>query len=266
MRICRREPTSNPCRVLFVSAVLLGAWCGDARAELVGHWSFDEADGTATIFDSSLYVNDGTLTGTTTRVAGKFGNALSLNGINQYGVIPDSPSLSVTGALTIAGWVYTDDTFSADAVISKHYNWEFDLTFRSTSLSYYNGPLWNAGNNTSFSAVVGTGAWHHFTLTRDNNRTVRFYLDGVVQGLAWQAADVPLDSTYTLNIGARPDGSNDYRGLIDEVWMFDHVLNDEQIVGLMELNIVVPEPSTLLLAALACPCLGFLVWRRRRRG
>lgn len=71
---------------------------------LVGYWSFDEGIGT-TAHDSSGNYNDGTVYGANW-TDGKFGKALSFDGIDDYVQVSSSTSLDcISDAITIAAWV-----------------------------------------------------------------------------------------------------------------------------------------------------------------
>src|SRR5262245_13691607 len=70
----------------------------------VAGYSFDEGTGT-TVADASGKGNTGTVSNTTWSTAGKFGNALSLNGTNSWVTVADSTSLHLTGAMTLEAWV-----------------------------------------------------------------------------------------------------------------------------------------------------------------
>ena len=49
--------------------------------------------------------NNGTVSGTTW-TPGRFGNALSFNGVNDWVTVPDSATLDLTSAMTLEAWVY----------------------------------------------------------------------------------------------------------------------------------------------------------------
>jgi len=67
------------CFALTLSLVLTGL----VKADLIGHWTFDEGAGTVAA-DSSSYGNDGTLGGDPQWVDGILGGALELDGNDDY--------------------------------------------------------------------------------------------------------------------------------------------------------------------------------------
>jgi len=72
---------------------------------LVGYWSFDEGAGT-TAYDASGKGNNGTIYGAKW-TNGKFGQALSFDGVDDYVEAPANSSFnSITNTLTICAWIY----------------------------------------------------------------------------------------------------------------------------------------------------------------
>src|SRR5213078_3322484 len=71
---------------------------------LVAAYGFNEGTGT-TAGDASGNGNTGTLSNATWSTSGKYGGALSFNGINAWVTVADAASLDLTGALTLEAWV-----------------------------------------------------------------------------------------------------------------------------------------------------------------
>ena len=104
--------------------LLLGVTALTADAELVGYWSFDEADG---VDDLSGNGNDGIIQGNPKVIDGKLGEALEFNGSTDYVEIPDAPTLSELEALSIAAWIKPTKLGAWVAVAEKgiHLDWSY---------------------------------------------------------------------------------------------------------------------------------------------
>jgi len=84
--------------ILFMCAGSSDAAISDG---LVGYWSFN--DGTAK--DGSGLGNHGVIKGAPKSVNGKMGKCLDFNGKTDFVEVPDSASLQLADALTVAAWV-----------------------------------------------------------------------------------------------------------------------------------------------------------------
>ncbi len=70
----------------------------------VGAWGFDETSGT-TVTDGSGRGNNGTIAGATRTTSGRFGSALTFDGINDWVTVADSASLDLSTRATLEAWV-----------------------------------------------------------------------------------------------------------------------------------------------------------------
>src|SRR5690349_1020829 len=68
--------------LIFVSVLSLDSLAQTAPAGLVAAYSFEEGTGTTTV-DGSGRGNNGTVSGATWLTTGKYGNALSFDGVND---------------------------------------------------------------------------------------------------------------------------------------------------------------------------------------
>ena len=84
-------------------AVMLAGAAG-AASPPVGDWRMNEGSGT-TLVDSSASGNNGTILGNPTWVTGQHGQAIRFDGTGDYATVPDSASLDISGAITMAAWV-----------------------------------------------------------------------------------------------------------------------------------------------------------------
>lgn len=73
----------------------------DIASGLAGHWEFD-----GTPVDSSGFNNTGTAQGGAVWANGRFGAALSLDGVNDYVAVPHSTSLNIGATeITLSAWI-----------------------------------------------------------------------------------------------------------------------------------------------------------------
>jgi len=235
-------------------------------------YSFDSVDisGT-TVTDLGTGGNNGTIVGTVPNVPGRFGEALSFDGAASSTFVDvGTPLLSTTDAsqpYTIAFWVNT--TVSSMAGPFSQYTgsqatrWGIRMDSQGGRPSWWHG---NDGERTRASTIVTDGAWHHLAFTKDSSQNLAVYIDGILDTDTGTFPDT--DPAAFANINTQIGTFNTtsvlpYTGLIDEVFVFDTVLNDAEIFNLSNLNqLEVPEPSTGLLAAVGLA--GVLRLRRRR--
>jgi hypothetical protein len=84
--------------IYLISFVLMLSIVGNASAELVAYWTFDEGSGNI-VYDSSGNDNNGTINGAEWDT-GKYGPALRFNGQDNYVEVPTSESLEITPNVT----------------------------------------------------------------------------------------------------------------------------------------------------------------------
>ena len=90
---------------------------------LVAYWKFDEGSGTS-VADSSGNGNTGTLINGPQWTAGRLGNALFFDGIDDNVTVPDSASLDLSSAFTLSAWVNPASTFTDfRSILVKNYKY-----------------------------------------------------------------------------------------------------------------------------------------------
>ncbi|MCP4262470.1 MAG: LamG domain-containing protein [Planctomycetes bacterium] len=222
-------------KICLVSFVLVLSMAGNASADLMAHWKFNEASGN-TVEDASGNGNTGT-TEDALWVGGKDGPALEFNGQTARVVVPDSPSLhSETGDISILAWikVASDPTTWSNAgpMVFKQYAYQWNVN--------NNGALWfgiwgarlESIGTYNFSDHVEE--WHHATLTFVGaTQMASIYVDGElhIEGVVSEAID---PTTNELYIGFKDDGGTYFHGVIDDVRIYDHVLMEAEILAAME--------------------------------
>ena len=174
--------------------------------------------------DLSRNGNEGKVKGATFSSDGYF----DFDGSDDYIDCGNSSILDVGNNITVNVWFYVDSTSSYRAIVAKVLNdyslgWEvanssgtFRVTLRPSA--------------TQVNLVAGTlsvGNWYMGTMTFDNT-TARLYLNGVQTGSTTSGGPVTLNSTQSLTIGRRIQGSY-HDGNIAQVSIYNRALTASEI-------------------------------------
>lgn len=215
-----------------LSAVPLAAQCSPPVSGLVSWWRFggDALD--------AVGGNHGTASGGAAYAAGTVGQALALDGADDYVVVPDHSSLRLTTAVTIESWVRRQSTSGIDFIAQKGGDWTNGATNYGLTLhdpSQGNRMYFTFAGGGRFSVPVADNVWHHVAVTAVHGATDPiFYLDGVAQSVfsSFGGATINLNpSTHDLHIGAQVGGY--YAHLeIDELSIYDRVLTASEIAAI----------------------------------
>ena len=66
-----------------------------------------------------------------------------------------------------------------------------------------------------------------------------------------------------LAIGAKRDNNRYFRGSLDELWVVGRALSDVEIAALYATNILIPEPTAMLLSLMGGLACGVFVRKRK---
>jgi len=143
-------------------AVILGGRSDDNLTDGLVLWYKMDESATPSL-DSSGNGNSGTWYNNTSAISGKFGNAVDLDGTDDYvksGVIAGN---SFTG--TVSMWIYRDTSPSVSYLFDARGN---PLT--GSGYSYLNSSAFVVSSGNVYvdgvsATSVGTGAWHHVVIT-----------------------------------------------------------------------------------------------------
>jgi len=222
---------------VFLSVGLaVGVANADIEEGLVGHWTFDEGEGT-TAEDSSGNNNHGTLMNGPLWVAGQLGGALEFDGTDDFVEVPHAASLTVDTEVTVAAWINASRHNSAGG------DWQGILAKsndpRSYSFyTYVDGTL--HFSTTSAGAYVGSNStgtvplneWVHVAaMVVDGDH--RYYINGQPAGEL--VADISLpgaSDTATVLIAMSNETGNNFLGMIDDVRIYNRALSEEDILQL----------------------------------
>jgi fibronectin type 3 domain-containing protein len=210
---------------LVAAALLVPATAKADTSGLVAAYGFEEASGTA-VLDGSGNANTGTLAGPTRSASGRFGAALSFDGVNDVVNVPDATSLDATTALTLEAWVNPTAATNWRTVILKEQ--PAGMAYGLYANTDTNRPSAHAYTSAEYGpAPVATGAWTHLAATYDG-AALRLYVNGT------QVSSRSLSGAITISSGALRIGGNAiwgeyFAGRIDEVRIYRRTLAPAEV-------------------------------------
>ena len=200
------------------------------------YWTFDTnsaADvGSATMADI----------GTPTYTAGKFGNALTLNGTDQALSITDAAAfhLGASGAeFTIGCWFKTSTTNATQRIFQSYSDNTNSngFNFQVTNANAVGITLgYNAADGIQYlgTTTVTDGNWHSAVVSFRNNY-VQIYVDGKLENSSYAVTPTYAATTYTQIGVANNAGSNIaatwFNGQIDDLFLINGYALDEQTIA-----------------------------------
>jgi hypothetical protein len=208
---------------------------------LVGAWGFEEPSGT-TVTDKSGNNNNGTLNGPTRSGTGKFGAALSFDGVNDMVTVPDSNSLDLTSGMTLEAWVNPSVTTGWKTTILKEQAGQLVYAlYASTDTNRPSGHVFVGGDiDTRGTAQIAVNTWTHLAATYDG--TLRLYVNGVLASSKVVTGPITT-STGALRFGGNGIWTEWFQGLIDEVRVYNRALSAGEIQTDMTTPVGTPGPQ-----------------------
>jgi hypothetical protein len=200
----------------------------NAATGLAAAFGFDETTGTAAA-DASGNGNAGTLNGPTRSPAGKFGGALSFDGVNDQVTVGDAASLDLTNAMTLEAWVQPSVLTGWRTILMKEQ--AAGLVYGLYANGNNNRPSLhvhtNAEHDVRGTAALALNAWTHVAATYDG-AVLRLYINGTQVSSTNRTGSMVV-STGALRIGGNTVWGEWFGGLIDEVRVYRRVLTASEI-------------------------------------
>jgi len=195
--------------------------------------------------DSSGKGRNGTAMGEPAFVAGKVGQAISLDGLNDYvtiagykGILADTTGIQQP--CTVSAWVKTTD--SGDRTIAS---WGTNSNMLRVDFRLYQGRLRveHGGGNAQGDATLNDDNWHHVALTIIRGATISYpdvqlWLDGKDDTRpSTSSSAFSITADVDMAIGYRATAAGRYFfGAIDDVSLYDRALSAEEIAWLAGLT------------------------------
>jgi hypothetical protein len=225
--------------VLFVVGILARLSYGEIDSDsILGIWLFDEGEGDVAE-DSSENGFDGTIAGGAAFVDGKFGDAIELDGSNDYVDFGNDERLKPQ-EFTVVVWFSTEKLAAYGHIFQSGHDWDdmAGIVVRVNQTSQFScGVTQGAGNTVSWvtGPAVEADTWYHGAVTFDGT-SINLYLDGVK--VATGGGTQVFYDDRSVRIGSHPDQLVSlFQGVIDEAAYFNEALEEKDILNIMNFGL-----------------------------
>ena len=226
--------------LIIISLMFVGL--SDAKIDkknIMGIWLFDEGKGDVAK-DSSTNGNDGKINGAIWD-KGKFGNALSFDGTDDWVEVPHSPTVGFDASTSFTITVYYKGTKVGGALVGKNYEDTSQATpwyllwddGAANKVTMYLRDEAGASYTANSASVVADDNWHFIAgVASASAGKASIWIDGEQES----EVDFNKGSGYGTSEGVFHIGRHYDRyteGIIDDVGLFNIALDEKEIVDLM---------------------------------
>lgn len=205
--------------------------CAKEPANLVGSWSFEEGQGSVAR-DASGNVNHGKIFHAQWR-NGKVGSGLWFNGKDAWVDCGSAPALQLTKGVTIEAWVKPENTRHAGmTLVGKGYRYRGHFNLRMGTPWDHSKVMFEVGPWRTHEVPIPFDKWSHVVGVCDGERVGVFVNGELVSERPFVSRLKPNKTSLSIGrcVGA-PNGGDFFKGMIDEVKIYDRVLPKYRLSG-----------------------------------
>jgi len=200
---------------------------------ILGIWLFDEGSGDQAK-DSSPNGNHATLMEGTEWVKGNFNMAVQFDGVDDYVSATVKNAPQGTEPRTVVAWVKSNDPARKGGVVAygpSPPQLSQVFGFLQQGDGTWALQLWGAPPEHDVLTGVRTDElWHHYAVTLEGKEVIG-YIDAKEIGRGTRQPDT---RGTTLMIGCEMDGDHWFKGIVDEVAIFNVILTEDDVEDVME--------------------------------
>ncbi|MES2774934.1 MAG: LamG-like jellyroll fold domain-containing protein [Bacteroidota bacterium] len=176
------------------------------------------------------------------------GNAVSFDGVDDYGTIPHAANINfdVADNFTIDMWMKIPSAVQPDLGLNSNIVLEKYVTGQPNNnapftIAVYNGTQGIAAGRVNFSRANNSGGvgtttvrsfnddkFHHYAFQK-NGTSLNIYVDGILQSTGVDFATGSVQNNAPVSIGRRADNTGKFKGEIDEVRIWNTSLTQAQV-------------------------------------
>lgn len=222
-----------------IQVCLGGTLSTSLQKGLILHYSFDK-DGRGRVTDRSENANHGKVHGAKWAAKGKRSGAYEFDGRDDRISISNEQNLDcdIEDDFTVCAWIEAKQ--ASGAIFSKSksgIDYVFSLSIhtsgQASAFIHDAGP--NIGANIRSKTIVADTGWHHVCERHDStSRTLTLWVDGVLEASMSTAELRSTSNNVGAYIGDREQGDSAFKGLIDEVMIFNRALSEREVKQLYD--------------------------------
>ena len=211
------------------------------RYGLRAAYGFEETPGTSVALDATPFHNNGSVNGPA-RIEGRFGQGMRFDGVDDIINVADSDSLDLTRSMTLMAWVRPDADSGWRTILMKERQnglayalYANDSIGDGTPAGYVR--LGFADREIAAPDAPATGQWMHVAMTFGGGQ-IRIYVNGMLARSDYAYGSAPV-SDRALRMGGNTVWSDEFfKGVLDEVRVYDRALSDLEIRDDMQSPVV----------------------------
>ncbi|MGJ0483856.1 MAG: LamG-like jellyroll fold domain-containing protein [Methylomicrobium sp.] len=213
---------------------------------LVAAYGFEEVSG-MTVADASGNGNHGTIKEAVRISAGRYGQALKFDGVNDWVTVNDSASLDLSAGMTLEAWVYPQSLAGWDNVVLKEISGGLSYSLYANSDADGASAYINNGSDRGVAepAQLALNQWTHLVGTYDG-QVQRLYKNGIKVAESVQSGLIQ-QSSGVLRIGGNSVWGEYFQGYIDEVRIYNRALTATEINANLATAISVSNPPQFVM-------------------
>lgn len=171
--------------------------------------------------------------------ADRFGNVQSayyLNGGAQHIAVPNSPILNFQDGITVSCWFKAANLPDRETFLLSHGSWQNRWKLSATPNKYLRWTINSFGGIGDLDATVPlqTDSFYHVAVTYDGG-LMALYLNGELHSFKALNGQIRTTSAPFLMGQMLPDDANyNFKGVLDEVKIYDYALSPEAVSMLFE--------------------------------
>ena len=205
------------------------------NSNLKNHWKFDESSDCVTCYTYDSITNYNARLYGATFTSGKFGNAISFDGDNDYVQSNNDMHSGRYTQLTISAWVKFDSFPSSgnyESLVNPRYDGDAFLQVDSDGKPIFGGYFYNPNGE---QRVVGTttmftGVWYHLVGTwSEYSDKMHIYVNGTLEKEKSMSSNNLYLRTSYYNYFGKDYNGNYMDGTLDQVSLWAVVLTSAEI-------------------------------------